>query len=235
MAETAGVERRPNMRRIEPPATATWLLEHLTPGERNEALAGDLLEEFQNGRSTVWYWFQVMVAIAFGWFRESLAHSSLLAFSAIWSMAAPSWFVFTDKIQNDANLFNGLLSKLAFPWSIIAYIGLDLIIPLTFIWIGATLYSLLQIRTKGSFSTTQLKRKLLLSVSVYVALVASMCVLAIFLPPGHWIDRRTSTPLNAITDLRMWAMQTRLLSLVTLVFTLLGGTARVRKPTTDGK
>lgn len=37
------------MRRIEPPATATWLLEHFTPGERNEALAGDLLEEFQNG------------------------------------------------------------------------------------------------------------------------------------------------------------------------------------------
>ena len=44
-----------------PPSAAAWLLEHL--GGENEALAGDLLEEFRRGRSAAWYWRQVLVAI----------------------------------------------------------------------------------------------------------------------------------------------------------------------------
>jgi len=58
------------MRRLEPPATATWLLEHFTFGERNEALAGDLLEDFRNGRTAV------RLASWFGPFRHFvLAHT----------------------------------------------------------------------------------------------------------------------------------------------------------------
>ena len=30
---------------MRPPSLATWMLNHLIPGPRNEALAGDLLEE----------------------------------------------------------------------------------------------------------------------------------------------------------------------------------------------
>jgi hypothetical protein len=47
----------------KPPALATWMLEHLLWGGRNEALAGDLLEEFRRRRSVAWYWRQVMGAI----------------------------------------------------------------------------------------------------------------------------------------------------------------------------
>jgi hypothetical protein len=213
------------MSRIKPPATATWLLDHWTPGKRNEALAGDLLEEFQNGRSARWYWSQVILAIALGWFREFLARPGLLAFAAIWSMAAPSWFVLTDRIQVDAITI--LFSKLVYPWSILGYFALSLILPLIFIWIGAAGYLLLQISITRSFSNLHLKRNLLLSACVYVALVAIMCVLADFLPPGQPVDRRTLTLLNAITDLRMWAMQTRLFSLVTLLFTLWAGTPQL--------
>jgi hypothetical protein len=215
------------MRRIEPPATATWLLEHFTPGERNEALAGDLLEEFQNGRTAGWYWSQVLVAVALGWFRESLAHPSVLAFAALWSMVAPSWFVFTDKIQNNATVLNGLLCRLAFPWSTIGYFGWSLTVSLTFIWMGTGLYLFFQIWITRSFSNLQLRRRLLLSVFVYIAVSAGMFGLTIFLPLGHSIDRRTLTPLNAITDLRMWAMVPRLLSLVTLLCTLWAGTPRL--------
>jgi hypothetical protein len=217
------------VRSIEPPATATWLLEHFTPGERNEALAGDLLEEFQNGRSAGWYWSQVLVAVSLGWFRESLAHPGVLAFAALWSMAAPSWFVFNDKIQNDATVLNGLLCRLDFPWSAIGYFAWSLTVSLTFIWMGAGLYLFFQIWITRSFSNLQLRRRLLLSVSVYIALFAGMCVLSIFLPPGHSIDRRTRTPLNAITDLGMFAMETRFFSLVTLLSILWAGTPRSEK------
>jgi preprotein translocase subunit SecY len=50
------------MRHTEPPSAATWLLTHL--GRRNESLVGDLLEEYRRGRSSNWYWRQVVAAIA---------------------------------------------------------------------------------------------------------------------------------------------------------------------------
>src|SRR6187200_3255711 len=45
-----------------PPRLASQLLERFAPG--NEALHGDLDEEFSSGRSSAWYWRQVMAAIA---------------------------------------------------------------------------------------------------------------------------------------------------------------------------
>lgn len=58
------------MRPSEPPALATWLLEHLVLGPKNEALAGDLLEEFRQRRSVAWYWRQVLGAILVGFLNE---------------------------------------------------------------------------------------------------------------------------------------------------------------------
>jgi hypothetical protein len=48
-----------NLRR--PPAIAAWLI------ERNSPLAGDLLEEFQRGKSRGWFWRQALIAVAAGW------------------------------------------------------------------------------------------------------------------------------------------------------------------------
>jgi hypothetical protein len=64
----------------EPPSLATWLLEHWTPGNRNEALAGDLQEEFRSGRSAGWYWRQVVAAIVIGYTREIFNRRVLLVF-----------------------------------------------------------------------------------------------------------------------------------------------------------
>jgi len=58
------------MKSSKPPALATWLVEHMNPGGRNEALAGDLLEQFSQGRSVTWYWRQVLVAIVAGFMKE---------------------------------------------------------------------------------------------------------------------------------------------------------------------
>jgi len=60
------------MTRSAPPAFATRLLS-LFMGPRNQALVGDLLEHYSEGRSRWWYWRQVVAAIAqiaFGHARE---------------------------------------------------------------------------------------------------------------------------------------------------------------------
>ena len=46
-----------------PPTIATWMLKYLVLGDKNEALEGDLLEEFERRRSASWYWRQVFGAI----------------------------------------------------------------------------------------------------------------------------------------------------------------------------
>lgn len=51
------------MRDRRPPHIAEWLLSRFGITQRNEALIGDLAEEFQNGRSATWYWKQTAVAI----------------------------------------------------------------------------------------------------------------------------------------------------------------------------
>jgi hypothetical protein len=79
------------MRSSKPPALATWVLEHLTLGDRKEALTGDLLEEFHRRRSVVWYWRQVLAAILMSFSSELrgqwVAVSAQLAFAAVWTYA----------------------------------------------------------------------------------------------------------------------------------------------------
>ena len=60
---------------LRPPGAATWLLQHL--GSDNGPLAGDLLEEFSEGRTAHWYWRQVMTAIFMDIPRQIWAHRTL--------------------------------------------------------------------------------------------------------------------------------------------------------------
>jgi hypothetical protein len=48
----------------EAPHLAGWLLTNFVRGYHGESLAGDLLEELHRGRSRLWYWNQVLRAIA---------------------------------------------------------------------------------------------------------------------------------------------------------------------------
>ena len=52
------------MEQPQPPVVASWLLRRLCDG-KDEALIGDLLEKFRQGRSGAWFWRQALVAIAF--------------------------------------------------------------------------------------------------------------------------------------------------------------------------
>lgn len=58
------------MKSRKPPALATWLVERAIPGARHEALAGDLLEQFSQGRTALWYWRQALSAVLLGYARE---------------------------------------------------------------------------------------------------------------------------------------------------------------------
>lgn len=51
------------MKTSQPPILATKLLEKLAPGLHGDALAGDLIEQYREGRSAAWYRRQVLLAI----------------------------------------------------------------------------------------------------------------------------------------------------------------------------
>ncbi len=54
------------MKTSQPPILATRLLERLASGPHGDALAGDLIEQYRQGRSAAWYWRQVLLAVVVG-------------------------------------------------------------------------------------------------------------------------------------------------------------------------
>jgi hypothetical protein len=52
--------------RNDPPRLAIWLLKHACPVRENEALTGDVVERFCEGRSAAWVWKQALIATAIG-------------------------------------------------------------------------------------------------------------------------------------------------------------------------
>jgi hypothetical protein len=77
------------MRSSQPPAGATWLLRQLGCGPRNEAILGDLIEQWGQGRSHLWYWRQCLIAIAIGTCGE-VRQRKLRTFVAI----SVGWMIF---------------------------------------------------------------------------------------------------------------------------------------------
>jgi hypothetical protein len=62
------------MRSSRPPLLATWLIARLVPGEHTESLIGDLMEQFNCGRSPGWYWRQAISAVATTFAAEMWRH-----------------------------------------------------------------------------------------------------------------------------------------------------------------
>src|SRR5258708_2456849 len=78
------------MKSSQPPSLATWLLEHVVARGQNEALAGDLLEDYNGGRSAAWYWRQVFIAIMVGFSKELRSRWMTIVFAGVIS-GAVSW------------------------------------------------------------------------------------------------------------------------------------------------
>lgn len=63
------------MKHRNPPRIATWLLHRLSACD--EALMGDLLEEYCRGRSRYWYWRQALIAVVRSTDGDILSHPVL--------------------------------------------------------------------------------------------------------------------------------------------------------------
>jgi hypothetical protein len=81
-----------------PPALPTKLLESLVAGRTTEALMGDLIEQYQGGRSRTWYWGQVLQAVVISASGE-VRNRKLQTVSAIivgWATAVPVCYALTS-------------------------------------------------------------------------------------------------------------------------------------------
>lgn len=74
----------------QPPRLATWLLTRLASGVKRESLIGDLVEQYQQGRSGSWYWRQAIAAMFTGAIQDVREHR-LLALRAIGIGVAAMW------------------------------------------------------------------------------------------------------------------------------------------------
>lgn len=86
----------------QPPRLAVALLDRFLPGE--EALAGDLIEEFEARPSPAWFWRQTLGAIVIGAFRQPDATRPLRLLDREPSSAAragrPATTVSTRRVVN---------------------------------------------------------------------------------------------------------------------------------------
>jgi len=208
------------MRQPEPPRSARWLLQHCSPGLRNEALAGDLLEEFHNGRSEAWYWRQVVAACTIAFFREVVNHVGILLFAALWSILAPAWLFFVFKLETHWNIV-GPIWRMAWPLSTLCIFLFSVAEKLIFVWTGMLVYAVPQMAMSRTFKFRQFKRGLFLSLTVFVAVSAAMLALAMLLPfSGHAMNHHTTTPLGQIADQGVWAIMARVPFFLTLICAL---------------
>lgn len=67
---------------LDPPRLATWLLEQFSP-VLDVPLTGDLIESFREGRSSGWYWRQVLWAIFLAFLHSLRKQSGRLAYAAV--------------------------------------------------------------------------------------------------------------------------------------------------------
>lgn len=173
------------MSRNGPPLLASWMLEQFTFGYRNEAMAGDLFEEFRSGRSRGWYWRQVLGAIAICLCRAAREHGVMALFALLWSMLAPAWLLAVAGFEQHADL-NSRFYRMDWPWSTVCDLGLLLFADLLFIWTGIVFYlfpDLLQ--TKGR-RVRQICRVVAASVPVLIVVSAALITI-----PKYFIDVRT--------------------------------------------
>ena len=159
------------MRLTKPITFAIWMLEYLPSGSRNESLAGDLLEEFQSGRSAAWFWRQALFAIAHAVRTRARPFAGPLAFSAGWSLLYPT---FLPPLLRNPTVETVMerLSAHDWPYSTALHSVTVLIPALLFLWTGLFVY--LASRRRPAIGPAPLRLLASLSVSLNVLLVATI-------------------------------------------------------------
>jgi len=107
----------------QPPRLATWLLEQFSPVLNNPPLAGDLMEAFKQGRSSGWYWRQVLWAILIALPHLLRKQWGCLAYAVACSgLISIAWFLTFPKGSRSGPLVFALYAKgyrIQWPWSLV--------------------------------------------------------------------------------------------------------------------
>ena len=213
------------MTRREPPPIAVWMLEHLTSGDRDEALAGDLLEAFQSGRSNSWYWRQAIGACAVSWFESLRARASMLVFALLWTIMAPAWNVVCQNAESgrlSAHFFLEITPNLGPAWLLVALSGWT-VLHAIFLWGGLLIFSLIHTRTGGTLYRDKYKRAFLIAPLIFVPLYGALFLLINLYWYGYFeYSKLLISPLGQIVDFRVLADSIRIPYIVALVCTLWG-------------
>ncbi len=193
------------MRRNDPPPIAHWILEHLAAGDRDEALAGDLVEEFRAGRSEGWYWRQTLTACLVSWGAALQARVPLIFFSLAWSMLAPAWQLLCERVSDSriaTNLPNMIQPTFGPLWLIPALVGWT-VLHAGFVWIGVLVYSAAQGTLGPPLRGVKVRRGLILAAIVLDVLYPVAVLLgAVYGIAGQQFS---ATAMGRITDVRQFA------------------------------
>lgn len=215
------------MRKTSPPFLATWMLHRLTPAPRNEALTGDLLEEFATGRPAAWYWRQILAVIAIAFSRQIISNRAVMLFTALWSTLVPSWLLAIAAIEQRFNL-NQRFFQMDWPWCVVCDWGLLLAANLAFIWTGIALYLVPQLWTARNLRLRPLARGVFASLPSIFGVWAALVVL----PKGFILSQTqtlTQSP-NSVPSLHIAAIIVRLPFFLTILCALWGAAARFNRP-----
>ena len=218
------------MRRTAPPPLATWILEHCTAGARDEALTGDLFEGYSSGLSEGWYWRQALSACAVSWSESLRARIPLFVFALIWSIMAPAWRVFTNRIES-APIFDRILPYFGPVWFLPAVTGW-LLLNSIFLWTGIFIFILFS----GNFSEIIrgkiLRRPFFLVSLIFLPIYGAAWVWGCL----YWNDlfantKHATTLLGQIVDLQMLSNVIRMPYFIALAAALWSAASRpIRRP-----
>jgi hypothetical protein len=204
----------------EPPRLAQWVLEHCLPPGRDEALAGDLLEEFSAGRSAEWYWRQVLSAIVAGWMHVLGARGMLVLFAVLWSSLAPAWTVLLDRAVSRPNPAEEFW-RMDAPFAGLSSFGVWLLLNVSFLWAGMLVYFVSHTRFSKSFSRKDVMRAFLVAAPVFpLAYFGTFVAMNLLFYPGPMIPRHTMSPFDELFDIRMGALALRVPYFVTMLCAL---------------
>lgn len=98
------------------PHAATWLLERIGRRSRLDPLIGDLVEQFQEGRTRLWYWRQALGTVVIDLARTLRSHAFsfiaavVVGFALIWLLDAGYPYAFQPLNEN-------LLALSRHPWT----------------------------------------------------------------------------------------------------------------------
>lgn len=114
------------MRPSQPPKPAAWLPRHLAP--ENDALAGDLAEEFTCGRSSLWHWRQVAAAIAVSFARGLRGAAVCAGWAAMWTVFTASFGAWISWRILARRPGAPPYTAFPWPWSLIAEMTFDILL-----------------------------------------------------------------------------------------------------------